>query len=565
VPEAAAAATTADCENGAGAFVRTLHEHGVDTMFGLPGSTEAALLEAVRRDGNLRYILALHETIVVAMAEGYARASGRVGVIGLHTSVGTMNGLSQIYNAHRHGSAIAVMACHKDRATLAVDGFCAVPDLPALARGFTKLAAESRSAALIAGDLHRALHVAQASPPGPTFLSIPEDLLAESLPSIAPVRPKPVRAGTLQRSPDEAGVRAAIDLLTAAARPILVLGSDAAGAVAEARALAEALELPVFSAERSQLAEIPYPVRDPRSFAQYGEHPALVAGADCVVAIGMRVFHPFSVGQQVRLPVNARLIHAHPDPNYVGWETEPDVGLSGDAAPVLRMLREEALRRGLSADVRAARVARLAELRAAFADALAADRERNSAADGRHSLIDVADVLGELLEEDALVFDEAISSSVVLLRHCRFPDRARILRNAGGSLGWALPAAVGAKIAQPRRQVVAVIGDGSFHFAPQALWTAARENAPIGVLAVDNGGYLSVKVSIERQLQRGKDERRHPGTSLPSLDHAATARSYGADAVTLDPGSLDLRSSLAWALGRAERSRVLTIPVPDVR
>jgi benzoylformate decarboxylase len=221
-------------ETGADAFVRALRDHGVELMFGIPGSTEAALLAALRRSGVIRYVLGLHETIVVAMAEGYASTSGRVGVVGLHTSVGTMNGLSQIYNAHRHGSAIAVTACHKDRGVLTVDGFCAVTDLPGLARTFTKLSTESRSAEFIAGDLHRALHVATVPPAGPTFLSIPEDLLAETLTNAAPAH-QPARTSSLRRWPDEHDVRAAVALIAAAERPILVLGSDAAGASARQR------------------------------------------------------------------------------------------------------------------------------------------------------------------------------------------------------------------------------------------------------------------------------------------------------------------------------------------
>ena len=124
--------------NAADGFVRALHDADVDTFFGLPGSTEAPLLEALRSDGGIRYVLGLHEGITVAMADGYARATGRVGVAGLHTTVGTMNGMSQVYNAARDGTPLVVTAGHKDRSVLAEDGFCALPDLPSLLRPFTK-------------------------------------------------------------------------------------------------------------------------------------------------------------------------------------------------------------------------------------------------------------------------------------------------------------------------------------------------------------------------------------------------------------------------------------------
>ena len=123
---------------GAHAFIGTLKANGIDTIFGLPGSTEAPLLEALRADAEMRYVLTLQETVTVAMADGYARAGNRVGVVGLHTTVGTMNGLSQIYNAARDNSPIVVTAGNKDTGVLAADGFCALPDLPSLARSFVK-------------------------------------------------------------------------------------------------------------------------------------------------------------------------------------------------------------------------------------------------------------------------------------------------------------------------------------------------------------------------------------------------------------------------------------------
>jgi len=105
------------------------------------------------------------------------------------------------------------------------------------------------------------------------------------------------------------------------------------------------------------------------------------------------------------------------------------------------------------------------------------------------------------------------------LRHTAFPEDSRVFRTNGGSLGWGLPAAVGAKIACPDRAVVAVVGDGTFHFTPQALWTSAREKAPVLTIVVDNSGYLAVKLSIERHLGVDKDSQNHPGTDLPALDH----------------------------------------------
>ena len=180
--------------NGAEVFTSVLAGAGVDTIFGLPGSTEAALLEALRGGDGLRYVLGLHEGAVVSMADGYARVTGRPGVVGLHTTVGTLNGASQVYNAHRDYSPVVVTAGHKDRMVLSEDGFCAHPHLPDVVRPFTKWAHQTLSAAELGGDLWRALHLAMTPPAGPTYLAVPEDFLRGPVPDDAPEPPLANRA-----------------------------------------------------------------------------------------------------------------------------------------------------------------------------------------------------------------------------------------------------------------------------------------------------------------------------------------------------------------------------------
>jgi benzoylformate decarboxylase len=553
-------------------FVSTLHANGIDTMFGLPGSTEAPLMEALRADGSIRYVLTLHENVAVAMADGYARASGRVGFVGLHTSVGTMNGMSQLYGAYRDGVPLVVTAGHKDTAVLSEDGFCALPDLAALPRSFTKLSSQSLSAATIASDVRRAINVAAAPPQGPAYLALPEDLLAGSAP--APTESE-LRAFTIEstayrriaRRPSAEGVAAAADLLLRAQRPVLIAGSPAVEDSAAVRELAAALELPVFAVDRTQLFALPYPVRDPRYLGGFDDHPALLEDADCVLALGMRLFFPFSGHSRPNLPPDARVIHAHSDPQQVGWSASPDVGLSGDLSAVIDDLREAVESGGgITSEMRSARARRLTELRAAYERARERERDAaDAAAEGAAavSLAKLSAALGAALPAGALVFDEAVSSSRILLRRTPFSDDARVYRSTGGALGWALPAAVGAKIARPERPVIALVGDGSFHFTPQALWTAVRERAPIVVLVVDNSGYFAVKRAIERHLRVSDDPREHPGTLLPALDHAGVAAGYGAFATVCRDA--EAAGTAIGAAFSSERPTVIVVPVPNAR
>ena len=555
---------------GAHAFIGTLKANGIDTIFGLPGSTEAPLLEALRADAEMRYVLTLQETVTVAMADGYARAGNRVGVVGLHTTVGTMNGLSQIYNAARDNSAIVVTAGNKDTGVLAADGFCALPDLPSLARSFVKHSWQSLTASAVGTDLRRAINVATANPPGPTYLSIPEDVQAGAATPGGSAEQSAFAAAPdahLERRPDAEAVTNAVRLLLEARRPMLVLGASTAAHAETARALAEALELPVFAIERTQISELPYPVGDARYLGQYGEQRPLIADADCVAVIGARAFFPFSTESAAALPDGAKFIHASADAAQIGWAIVPDVGLAGDAGAVLAdLLQATAAAGGLPARQRAERIARLEDLRLQYRAANAEDRARHdelARQAGAVSLARLSAALGATLPPGALIFDEAISSSRALLRHTAFPPKSRVFRTNGGSLGWGLPAAVGAKIACPERAAVAIVGDGTFHFTPQALWTAARERAPVVAVVVDNSGYLAVKLSIERHLNVDFDRRHHPGTDLHALDHVAVARGYGADAMRIDDPER-LEEALAGAL-RSDRSTVIVVPVANAR
>jgi benzoylformate decarboxylase len=544
--------------NGAEAVVRTLADAGVGVFFGLPGSTEAALLEAIRADGGLRYVLGLHEGGIVSMADGYARATGTPGVVGLHTSVGTMNGLSQVFNAFRDQSPVVVTAAHKDRAVLAEDGFCAFPDLPSLLRPCTKWSWQSLSAAAIPADLRRALHTASTPPLGPAFLAVPEDLLRADVSAAGADLPGRV---AVAGGPDAEALRAAADLLMSADQPVLVVGSGALGAVPELRDLADELAVPVLLAEFTDLATLPFPTGDRRFLGLYGEDPAVLDGCDLVVAVGCRVFYPFSDASRPRLPSGARLIHVHREAAEIGRVIPADAGLAGEPAVVLAALASEfRARGGIGQDLRARRAGRAGELRTRRAGQLSAELDA-AAGLSPMAIEEVAAELGRVLPPDVILVDEGVRSSRPLLRHLASGDGWLVLRSSGGALGWGVPAAIGAKIGRPDRPVVAVVGDGSFHFSVQSIWTAVQQRAPLVIVVLDNGGYLAVKRAIERYVRVPGDPRWHPGTELPGIDHLAVARGYGAAGMAVAD-----REALGGAIKEGLASdQVVVVHVPVVK
>ncbi len=548
--------------NAAERFLDVLEAAGVTTFFGLPGSTEAPLLEAIR-DRDFRYVLALHEGVAVSMADGYGRVRGRPGAVGLHTSVGTLNGLSQMMNALRDGSAVLVTAGHKDRAVLSDEGFCALPELLSAVRSVSKWAHQSLSADTVAADVAHALRVATAPPPGPTYLAVPEDLLGgDTKADAAALATAVVTAPPVRSVPSAESVRAAVDLLVAAERPVLVVGATARQAWPEIEALSRRAGLPVLHAQFTDLGDLPVPTSDPSYLGMYGEDRAPLEGCDLVVAAGCRIFYPFSDGQRPRLPGGAALVHLHEDPAEVGRVVRADVGLLGDVRAGLAAVVAELADRRLDEGVLGRRLAHVAALAAKRAAAKAAER---AGADGAVPLRieELAGVLGDVLPEDAVVVDEAVRSARPLLRHLSLGPSQRLLRTTGGSLGWGTPAAVGAKLAAPDRPVVAVIGDGSFQFSVQALWSAVQESAPVTVLVLDNGGYLAVKRAIEGHLGVPHDPRRHPGTEIAGIDHAEIARGYGAQSLSATDGD-SLRKAVAESI-EGDRVTVVHVPVAQVR
>ena len=548
--------------SGAEVLTEVLAGAGVDTVFGLPGSTEAALLEALRQRPGLRYVLGLHEGPVVSMADGYARVTGRPGVACLHTTVGTLNGASQLYNAYRDGSPVVVIAGHKDRTVLSEDGFCAHPHLPEAVRPFTKWAHQTLSGGELGGDLWRALHTSMTGPPGPAFLAVPEDVLRG--PAGGGAAAVPTGNAALWRQggcvPDEASCAAAAAAIARARWPVVVAGSAARGCAGPLRLLADTLAAPVVAADFTDLADLPFPTADNRYLGLYGEDPAVLEHCDLVLAVGARVFYPFSTARHPRLPAGAALVHIHPDPRQPGSREPTLAAITADPAAALRALQPH-LERALEEATVAARAGRLRWLRAARRAAKQAERDEAS---GVPMPVDqVASELNQVLPPDAIVVDEAVRSSTRLLRHLDIGEGQRLLRSSGGSLGWGVPAAVGARLGQPGRPVLALVGDGSFHFSVQALWTAVQQESPLVVVVLDNGGYLAVKRAVEGYLGVAHDPREHPGTRLPALDHAAVARGYGAAAARAEaPG--EVAAAVKEGL-RAGGVQVVAVTVAEVR
>lgn len=543
------------------AVLDVLRARDVRVIFGLPGSTEAALLDALRDEPAVRYVLTLQEGVAVAMADGYARARPGPAVVNLHTSVGTLAGLSLLYNAWRDRVPVVVLASHKDTRILGRGGFTSLPDTTALTRPLCKWAHQALRPEQVAEDVERGFQQALASPPGPTYVLVPEDLLAEP---VSAYLPKPAPTPLPCRAHPEA-VQEVGDRLLQARRPVVVAGSEAArsGAVALLSYLAGRLEIPVLWEPLRNLVEIPYPQDDPHFVGSYDpSHPA-VSEADLLLVVGSVLFLEFSPPRAPEVPEHVPLVHVHPEAGELGRLYPPAVPVHGDPGLVLQDLLEVLARRSQEIPaLQAERAAWVAGLRARWE----AQRERHLRADaegGDITAFQVARELGRVVPADTVVVEDAVRSSPAFLEG--YPARpGGVLRTSGGSLGWGVPAALGAQLARPDRRVVAVVGDGCLHFTPQALWTGVRQGLPVLVVVLNNRKYLAVEAAVSR-LRGGEVPPGTPGIELSGIDHVTVAQGYGAGGLRVegrDQVADVLREGLqmAWEEGRPY---VVDVPVRD--
>lgn len=536
---------------GAEWLLDALAADGVDLLFGNPGSTELPLVDALGSRTAPRYVLGLHEGVVMGMADGYAQQSGRLAAVNVHVQPGLANAMAGILNAAR--ARVPLLVTVGQQATGMRDSAPFLGgDILGMAAPLAKGAWEVDSPSALPEVYARAVRAALAEPRGPVVLSLPLDvqyglLDAPERPPIAPDLPEPPDRGALER---------AAALLGAAESPVILAGDGvAAGAEAIAR-LAMALGAPVWGEPFAARVGLPtdHPLyrgllpgfaADIR--ASLGEH-------DVVLALGMPVFRCFGESPGPALTHGQALIHVDVDPAEIGRTYAPDCGLCADPVSTVAALAATIPSPFAEERARAWRL-RIAAQRAEDAEALA---------DAGHSApvtaMGLCAALGRGVGADDLVVDEALTAGRPLRRAlARRPGTW--LAHRGSALGWGLPAAVGAALADRGRRVMAVQGDGGVLFGISALWTAAAERLPLALLIADNGGYEILRAGLEAWT--GRAEGPWPGLALddPRPDLAGLARGLGADARRMSDGE-DIDAALADLWERSARGpAVLVVPV----
>ncbi|MFI1721687.1 thiamine pyrophosphate-binding protein [Streptomyces sp. NPDC020489] len=532
------------------ALVDILRDEGVDRIFGNPGTTELPFLAALSEtEGAPEYVLGVHEGAVVAMADGYARATGRPAFVSLHAAGGLANALLGLLNARRSRTPLVVTAGQQDRRHLQQDPMLS-GDLVALAAPAVKAAYDIQHAHDLPLALRRAFALAVRPPAGPVFLSVPTDLLAEDTEVEVPARTPTPPPGPAP------GIEHAAVLLAGAARPAVVAGDGVGreGAVAALVRTAEACGATVHHQPMADCLDFPttHPLYAGMLPPRHDAIRAALAPHDVLLIAGAHAFTPHQYTPGPALPPGLTVVQLDSDADEIGRNFPAEAGLVGALEPSLDRLA------GLLRERVPAHTAKSRTLRAGERHGTARDRAE-SAARAAYSAAPLdpwaaAHAVAHGLPPGTAVVEEAITVGLLLRRLVRLERPGSYTHTVGGGLGWGIGAAVGRALAEPGRPVVAVLGDGCALFGLQGLWSAARQSAPVLFVVMGNGAYRTVQDTYEAMGGRG----RCPGTELGPLDFTRAAGFFGVDAVRAH-SARHLRELVS---GAAELTGPLLVDVP---
>ncbi|MDP2727022.1 MAG: thiamine pyrophosphate-binding protein [Dehalococcoidia bacterium] len=524
-----------------------LQSQGIDCVFGNPGTTEIPFLDTLARFSAIRYISTLHESVAVAMADGYARVSGRLGVANVHAAPGTANSLGMLFNARRDNVPLLLLAGQQFSHSLLREPMLSA-DLVQMTEQFVKWSYQVNRPEEVPLALARAFKTAIQPPRGPVFLALPRDLLEGSVE--VKEWPGPAHSFAHRLRGDRSDIERAAGLLLGAQAPVVLAGSEVqtSGAVKELMTLAETCALRVYAPPGCLPWD--YPLLSGSWRPMRHELTAPLQGADLLLIVGGPMFREFP---PVDLVLEIPVIHLDSDPWEIGKNYPIALGIMADPKAGLEDLCR-ALEQRIDGAQREALQERSRAIAAANQDARAARAKELQESWESHP-ISAARLVGEMsrvLDRGTLIVDEGTRSSSYLRRYYPF-ESGGYMTGEGGCLGWGLGAALGAKLAQPQRQVVAFIGDGSAAFSFQALWTAARYQIAVPIIICNNGSYMAVKSALSLYGGERVERRDYALADLTGIDFVALASSLGVEGRRVEKAQ-DLCSSLEWALALGKPS-----------
>ncbi len=506
---------------------------GAEYLFTNPGSFEVGFFDAFTDVPGMQLIMGLHEGIVISMADGYHRVSGKPAFVNVHVIAGTAQAAGQIYNASRDGSALVITAGLNDNELWSDEvGLGPRPgyDQKEVNRQFTKISWEARKAESLPLMIRRAFKVAATEPGGPVYLAMAHYALETKgvKGQILPAERFMIRARVRASASD---VERAAQMLAAARRPLLVVGDEVwkSGAQSELLAFSEKFGLAVSSGTQGFAN---FPVHHPHYLGGFNPGSEFVKrGVDLILAVGTRDFGGRVIPGSAEVPAEARIVRIGVDTASMSRNYATDLALVSDVKEALHDLRA-----ALEASAPKEKLASLATSRSEEVRGITSALRAKAAAEARKNFgkkpihpDELGAVMARTIDRDAIVVTENLTG-----RHEAFPfgfrenEQMRV-GNTGASLGWGIGAAIGAKLAAPDRQVVCSIGDGSVMYSASGFWTQARFGVPVLTVVWNNHNYQTVRFAYHNYKGRMASTGHYAGMYLgdPEIDFVKLAESQG--------------------------------------
>lgn len=533
--------------SGAEAFVKALEREGVETLFGVPGGAVIPICDALY-DADIRFVLARHEQGAAHMADGYARASGRVGVCLATSGPGATNLVTGIATANIDSSPVVAFTGQVPTSMIGADAFQEV-DIIGVTASITKYNIQVRRAGEIPHAVKAAFYIASTGRRGVVLVDLPKDAQTGVEEMEFPEHIE-FKGYSPNVEPDPRELDRAATLLAKAEKPIILAGGGviASDACGELLKLAELLMAPVATTLMGKGA---IPSGHPLHIGMCGMHGTweanhLVSEADVLLAVGSR-FSDRTTGR-VEEFTEARIIHIDIDPSEFDKNVEASLRVRGDAKLALKGIIERL--RQISRGSREGWMRRLEELR---------EQRRRMEEEERGEGVkppDLMKALRRLLPKEAIVTTEVGQCQMWAALHFDVYAPRTFLSSGGlGTMGWGFPAAIGAKAAKPQVPVVDIAGDGSFGMTENNLATAVEEELPVIVIILNNR-----VLGMVAQWQRLFYGRRYFGVHLGSSpDFVKLAEAYGA--IGVRPGSMEEFEEAVKVGMESETATVIDVPI----
>ena len=500
-------------KSGSDLVLETLRDLGIDTIFGYPGGAVLPLYDAIYNFKGIRHILGRHEQGCLHEAEGYAKSTGKLGVAVVTSGPGATNAITGIADAMSDSVPLLVFTGQVARAGIGKDAFQEA-DIVGITMPITKYNYQVRETADIPRIITEAVHIATTGRPGPVVIDLPKDVSALETDFIySPEIDLPSYQPTLE--PNDMQIKKILKQLSKAKKPVLLAGGGIgyAEAAAELNEFAERYQIPVVT---SLLGQGTIATSHPLFLGMGGMHGSFAANiamteADFMISIGCR-FDDRLTGNPKTFAKNAKVAHIDIDPAEIGKIIAVDIPVVGDAKKALQQLLAEPIVRNNTEK---------------WIEKVTKDKNRVRSYDKKERVVQpqaVIERIGELTNGDAIVVTDVGQHQMWTAQYYPYQNERQLVTSGGlGTMGFGVPAAIGAKIANPDKEVVLFVGDGGFQMTNQELAILNIYKIPIKVIMLNNHS-----LGMVRQWQEAFYDGRTSESVFETLpDFQLMAQAYG--------------------------------------